>query len=84
MYRNLSNDEVARMIEENNFKVKVLLQALEVFKQSPPAALNEGSARDWMDGMYASSWDLRDDLIHENRKLSELLQARQMDSQEVA
>jgi len=83
MYRDLSNQEISQIIEENNFKSKALLDAQKVFGQSPPAFM-EDSVHQWFDGMYAHLYDLRYDILHENRKLSELLQARQIDSTEVA
>jgi len=83
MFRNLSNRELRQIIEENDFKSKALVDAQKVFNRVPPRSM-EDSVQQWFDGMYAHLYDLRYDLIHENRMLSELLQARQMDSQEVA
>jgi len=83
MFRNLSNRELRQIIEENDFKSKALVDAQKVFNRVPPRSM-EDSVQQWFDGMYAHLYDLRYDLIHENRMLSELLQARQMDSTEVA
>ena len=83
MYRNLSNREISQIIEENDFKSKALLDAQKVFSRVPPGSM-EDSVQQWFDGMYAHLYDLRYDLIDENKRLSELLQARLMDSQEVA
>ncbi len=79
----LSNQEVAQIVKENDFKSKALLDAQKVFSRVPPGSM-EDSVHQWFDGMYAHLYDLRYDLIHENKMLSELLQARLMDSQEVA
>ena len=83
MYRNLSNRELRQIIEENDFKSKALVEAQRVFNRVPPRSMEE-DVQHWLDGMYAHLYDLRADILDENKMLLELLSERESDSKDVA